>query len=109
MKMIAGCCVFNQCCTNSLYGTCTFTVLADLEAVFDSSFRLSWYIRYVLLHHVMGDLSGADSKGCGSVGAGEWAYPHGGMGAVTQAMASAAVEAGVDICLNTVSRSTWYR
>ena len=48
----------------------------------------------------MGNLSGSDVFSQG--GAGEWAYPHGGMGAVTQAMCAAALEAGVDICLNTV-------
>ena len=43
---------------------------------------------YVLLHHVMGELEGVR---------GAWGYPRGGMGAVTQAMASAAQEAGVNI------------
>ncbi|XP_065175374.1 pyridine nucleotide-disulfide oxidoreductase domain-containing protein 2-like [Sycon ciliatum] len=51
---------------------------------------------YVLLHHVMGGVDGG--------GPGEWAYPHGGMGAVTGAMAQAAVKAGVDICLNSPVR-----
>ncbi|XP_064103849.1 pyridine nucleotide-disulfide oxidoreductase domain-containing protein 2-like isoform X1 [Macrobrachium nipponense] len=45
---------------------------------------------YVLLHHVMAQ-NGA---------LGNWAYPEGGMGGVTQAMARAASEAGADIFTN---------
>lgn len=44
--------------------------------------------RYVLLHHMMGE-SG-------------WAYPEGGMGAVTQAMAAAAASYGAHIFTNVV-------
>ncbi|KAF4527484.1 hypothetical protein B566_EDAN017752 [Ephemera danica] len=43
---------------------------------------------YVLLHHVMGELEGIK---------GAWGYPEGGMGGVTQAMASAARSFGVHI------------
>ena len=43
---------------------------------------------YVLLHHVMGTAGGAR---------GVWGYVEGGMGAVTQAMAAAARERGVEI------------
>lgn len=43
---------------------------------------------YVLLHHVMGVAGGAR---------GVWAYAEGGMGALTQAMATAARERGVEI------------
>ncbi|XP_059469371.1 pyridine nucleotide-disulfide oxidoreductase domain-containing protein 2-like [Neocloeon triangulifer] len=46
---------------------------------------------YVLLHHVMGELEGVK---------GAWGYPEGGMGAVTQAMASKAKSLGVDIFTN---------
>jgi hypothetical protein len=45
--------------------------------------------RYILLHHMMG--------GTG------WSYPEGGMGAVTQAMAAAAVSYGAHIFTNVVS------
>ncbi|CAB3365815.1 Hypothetical predicted protein [Cloeon dipterum] len=47
---------------------------------------------YVLLHHVMGELEGVK---------GAWGYPEGGMGAVTQAMASKAKSLGVDIFTDT--------
>lgn len=43
---------------------------------------------YVLLHHVMGELEGIR---------GAWGYPEGGMGAVSAAIASAAMEAGANI------------
>lgn len=46
---------------------------------------------YVLLHHVMGVAGGAR---------GVWGYVEGGMGALSQAMARAAQEAGVEIRLN---------
>lgn len=46
---------------------------------------------YVLLHHVMAQVAGVR---------GAWGYPEGGMGGVTQAMARAAEEAGVDIFTN---------
>lgn len=46
---------------------------------------------YVLLHHVWGEINGR---------AGEWGHAIGGMGAVTQAMAQACVQAGVTIRLN---------
>lgn len=49
--------------------------------------------RYVLLHHVMAQVAGVR---------GAWGYPEGGMGGVTQAMARAAEEAGVDIFTNQV-------
>lgn len=47
------------------------------------------FFRYVLLHHMMGE-SG-------------WAYPKGGMGAVTQAAAVAATSHGAHIFTNMVS------
>jgi phytoene dehydrogenase-like protein len=43
---------------------------------------------YVLLHHVFGEVNGKK---------GAWGHAIGGMGAITQAMAKAAVERGVDI------------
>jgi phytoene dehydrogenase-like protein len=43
---------------------------------------------YVLLHHVFGEVNGVK---------GAWGHAIGGMGAITQAMAKAAVAAGVDI------------
>lgn len=45
---------------------------------------------YVLLHHVFGEVNGK---------AGVWGHAIGGMGAITQAMAKACVEVGVDIRL----------
>jgi phytoene dehydrogenase-like protein len=50
--------------------------------------RVMPVFRYVLLHHMMGE-SG-------------WAYPEGGMGAVTQAMAAAATSYGAHIFTNMV-------
>jgi phytoene dehydrogenase-like protein len=47
---------------------------------------------YVLLHHLFGEAAGVP---------GAWGHAIGGMGAITQAMASACREAGVDIILNT--------
>ena len=47
---------------------------------------------YVLLHHVFGEVNGRK---------GVWGHAIGGMGAITQAMAAACVEAGVDIRLDT--------
>ncbi|HEY5710599.1 MAG TPA: NAD(P)/FAD-dependent oxidoreductase [Allosphingosinicella sp.] len=47
---------------------------------------------YVLLHHVFGEAAGV---------AGAWGHAIGGMGAITQAMAKAATEAGVRIVLDT--------
>jgi phytoene dehydrogenase-like protein len=47
---------------------------------------------YVLLHHLFGEAAGVP---------GAWGHAIGGMGAITQAMAGAAREAGVDILLNT--------
>ena len=47
---------------------------------------------YVLLHHLFGEAAGV---------AGAWGHAIGGMGSITQAMARAAREAGVDILLNT--------
>ena len=44
---------------------------------------------YVLLHHVFGESNGVK---------GAWGHAIGGMGAITQAMARAATEAGVEIC-----------
>lgn len=46
---------------------------------------------YVLLHHVFGEANGVK---------GAWGHAIGGMGAITQAMAKACVEAGVDIRVN---------
>lgn len=45
---------------------------------------------YVLLHHVFGEVNGKK---------GAWGHSVGGMGAITQAMAAACVEAGVEISL----------
>src|SRR5207237_1902691 len=47
---------------------------------------------YVLLHHLVGEAAGVP---------GAWGHAIGGMGAITQAMARACREAGVDIILNT--------
>lgn len=47
---------------------------------------------YVLLHHLFGEAAGVP---------GAWGHAIGGMGAITQAMARAAREAGVDIVLGT--------
>jgi phytoene dehydrogenase-like protein len=47
---------------------------------------------YVLLHHVFGEAAGVD---------GAWGHAIGGMGAITQAMAKAAREEGVEIVLDT--------
>lgn len=47
---------------------------------------------YVLLHHVFGEVNGRK---------GVWGHAIGGMGAITQAMAAACVERGVDIRLDT--------
>lgn len=47
---------------------------------------------YVLLHHIMGDLEGAK---------GAWAYVEGGMGALSNAIASAAESSGADIFTDT--------
>jgi phytoene dehydrogenase-like protein len=46
---------------------------------------------YVLLHHVFGEAAGVE---------GAWGHAIGGMGAITQAMAKAAREAGVEIILD---------
>ncbi len=57
---------------------------------------------YVMLHHHIGDLGDA---GQGQTGA--WGFPRGGMGAVTQALASAARSLGVEIRTeSTVERIT---
>jgi len=50
---------------------------------------------YVLLHHVFGEVNGKK---------GVWGHAVGGMGAITQAMAKAAVERGVEIRLSTPVR-----
>lgn len=47
---------------------------------------------YVLLHHLFGEAAGVE---------GAWGHAIGGMGSITQAMASAAREKGVDILLGT--------
>jgi len=47
---------------------------------------------YVLLHHVFGEVNGKP---------GAWGHSVGGMGAITQAMAAACIEAGVEISLET--------
>ena len=47
---------------------------------------------YVLLHHVFGEAAGVE---------GAWGHAIGGMGAITQAMAKAAREEGVEIVLDT--------
>jgi phytoene dehydrogenase-like protein len=50
---------------------------------------------YVLLHHVFGEVNGRK---------GAWGHAIGGMGAITQAMAKAAAERGVDIRLSSAVR-----
>src|SRR5207248_5443433 len=50
---------------------------------------------YVLLHHAIGEANGIK---------GAWGHAIGGMGAITQAMAAACREAGVDIRLDTEVR-----
>jgi phytoene dehydrogenase-like protein len=50
---------------------------------------------YVLLHHVFGEVNGKK---------GAWGHAIGGMGAITQAMAKAAAERGVDIRVNSPVR-----
>lgn len=49
--------------------------------------------RYVLLHHVMGAVEGVQ---------GAWAYPEGGMGAVSDAIARAARSHGAELYTNQV-------
>ncbi len=50
---------------------------------------------YVLLHHVFGEVNGKK---------GAWGHAIGGMGAITQAMAKAAIERGVDLKLSNAVR-----
>jgi len=50
---------------------------------------------YVLLHHTFGGVNGKK---------GNWGHAIGGMGAITQAMAAACTEAGVEILLNAPAR-----
>lgn len=50
--------------------------------------------RYVLLHHVMGEVDGIK---------GAWGYAEGGMGAVSGAIASCAESYGASIFTNSVS------
>jgi phytoene dehydrogenase-like protein len=50
---------------------------------------------YVLLHHVFGEVNGKK---------GAWGHAIGGMGAITQAMAKAAAERGVDVRVNSPVR-----
>jgi phytoene dehydrogenase-like protein len=50
---------------------------------------------YVLLHHVFGEVNGKK---------GAWGHAIGGMGAITQAMAKAALERGVEIRINSAVR-----
>ena len=52
--------------------------------------------RYVLLHHVMGELEGIRNA---------WGYPEGGTGAVSMAIARAAHSHGAVICTDSVSGS----
>lgn len=52
---------------------------------------------YVLLHHVMGELDGVK---------GVWAYVEGGMGALSESIASAARSLGAHIFTNKVGFST---
>jgi phytoene dehydrogenase-like protein len=52
---------------------------------------------YVLLHHVFGEVNGRK---------GAWGHAIGGMGAITQAMASACLAAGVTILTDTAVRET---
>ena len=52
--------------------------------------------RYVLLHHVMGELEGH---------AGAWAYVEGGMGKLSQAIADSASSMGTTILTNMVIKS----
>src|SRR6202043_1637326 len=52
---------------------------------------------YVLLHHVFGEVNGKK---------GVWGHAIGGMGAISQAMAKAAAERGVDIRIPSPVRET---
>jgi phytoene dehydrogenase-like protein len=53
---------------------------------------------YVLLHHVMGELEGVR---------GAWGYPEGGMGAVSGAIAKAALAAGAQIFTQQEAGGVW--
>ena len=53
------------------------------------------YFRYVLLHHVMGELEGRKSA---------WAYVEGGMGSVSQSIANAARSMGTTVMTNKVGQ-----
>jgi len=53
---------------------------------------------YVLLHHVMGEA--LQYSGDGNVGQSSWCYAEGGMGAITQALAKSASDAGATIAIN---------
>lgn len=55
---------------------------------------------YVLLHHVMGEAAGQP---------GVWAYVQGGMGSISEALASAAREAGVEIFCDAPVKRILYR
>ena len=55
---------------------------------------------YVLLHHVFGEVNGKK---------GAWGHAIGGMGAITQAMAKAAAERGVEIRLSSPVREVLHR
>lgn len=54
---------------------------------------------YVIMHHVMGEHTGA----------GGWGFIKGGMGAITQALAASAVEKGVDIVTNAAIKEVTVR
>ena len=49
---------------------------------------INFIFRYVLLHHVMGELDGVR---------GRWGYPEGGMGSVSKALARSAQTSGAHI------------
>ncbi|XP_039301401.1 pyridine nucleotide-disulfide oxidoreductase domain-containing protein 2-like, partial [Nilaparvata lugens] len=51
---------------------------------------------YGLLHHMMGNIDGR---------LGAWAYPEGGMGAVTQSIAKSAISSGAEIYVNKCVKS----
>ena len=55
---------------------------------------INCHCRYVLLHHVMGELEGVKNA---------WGYPEGGNGAVSMAIAKAAQAHGAIINTNSVS------
>src|SRR5437879_4045141 len=73
------------------FASCAWPTMASLRwnAIRRRS-RRSWMAgtAYVVFHHVMGETNGRE---------GVWSYVRGGMGGLTQALAKAATDLGVDI------------